>query len=58
MSRKESFDRDGFVVVPALFHAEDTRRISAGTDEIQAQPDTPGRAMIERDPTKTYTFRV
>jgi len=58
MSLKESFDRDGFVVVPALFDAEETRQNSARTDEVQAQPETPGRARIERDPTKTCTFRV
>jgi len=45
------FQRDGFVLVPGLFDAEETRQISAWTDEIQAQPETPGRAMMYFEPS-------
>ena len=51
MSLKESFDRDGFVVVPGLFDAAEARQISAWTDEVQAQPETPGRAMMYFEPS-------
>src|ERR1044071_284856 len=51
MSLKGSFDRDGFVVVPGLFDAEEARQIAAWTDEVQAQPETPGRAMMYFEPS-------
>jgi len=50
-SLTETFRRDGFVVVPALFDAEETRHISAWTDEVQAEPETPGRAMMYFEPS-------
>jgi 2-aminoethylphosphonate dioxygenase len=46
MTMVDVFHRDGFVVVPGLFDAEEARQISAWTDEVQAQPETPGRAMM------------
>jgi ectoine hydroxylase-related dioxygenase (phytanoyl-CoA dioxygenase family) len=50
-SLTESFQRDGFVVVPGLFDSKEIRQISAWTDEIQAQPETPGRAMMYFEPS-------
>jgi ectoine hydroxylase-related dioxygenase (phytanoyl-CoA dioxygenase family) len=50
-SLTEAFRRDGFVMVPALFDAEEIRRISDWTDEVQAQPETPGRAMMYFEPS-------
>ena len=45
-SQVETFDTDGFVVVPGLFDDEEMRRISAWTDELQALPEVPGRCMM------------
>jgi hypothetical protein len=42
----EAFRRDGFAVVPGLFDEEETRRISAWTDELQRRPEVPGRCMM------------
>ncbi len=42
----EAFRQDGFVVVPGLFDEEEPRRISAWTDELQGQPEVPGRCMM------------
>ncbi len=42
----EAFRRDGFVMVPGLFDDEEIRRISAWTDELQGQPEAPGRCMM------------
>src|ERR1700730_19455211 len=50
-SLTESFQRDGFVVVPSLFDSKEIREISAWTDEIQAQPETPARAMMYFEPS-------
>jgi hypothetical protein len=50
-SLTEAFQRDGFVMVPRLFDAEEARLISAWTDEVQAQPETPGRAMMYFEPS-------
>jgi len=47
----EAFRRDGFAVVPGLFDADETRQISAWTDEIQAEPEVPGRAMMYYEPS-------
>jgi 2-aminoethylphosphonate dioxygenase len=47
----EAFRRDGFVVVPGLFDAEETRRISAWTDEVQDEPEVPGRSMKYFEPS-------
>ena len=41
MTMVDVFRRDGFVVVPGLFDAEEARQISAWTDEVQAQPEPP-----------------
>ena len=40
------FHRDGFVVVPAMFAADETRRITAWIDEVQGYPEVPGRYMM------------
>ena len=42
----EAFRRDGFVMVPGLFDEEEIRRISAWTEELQGQPEVPGRCMM------------
>jgi hypothetical protein len=47
----EVFRRDGFVVVPGLFDEDETRRISAWTDELQGQPEVPGRCMMYFEPS-------
>lgn len=47
----EAFRRDGFAVLPGLFDEEETRRISAWTDELQAQPEVPGRCMMYFEPS-------
>jgi len=47
----EAFRRDGFVVMPGLFDAEETRRISAWTDEVQDAPEVPGRSMKYFEPS-------
>jgi hypothetical protein len=50
-SRIEAFRRDGFVVVPGLFDAEEMRQISAWTDELQNLPEVPGRQMMYFEPS-------
>jgi hypothetical protein len=47
----EDFQRDGFVMAPGLFDADEMRQISAWTDEVQAGPETPGRAMMYFEPS-------
>ena len=47
----EAIRRDGFVVVPGLFDAAETRRISAWADELEALPETPGRQMMYFEPS-------
>ena len=42
----ETFERDGFVLVPALFDGAEMRQLSAWTDELQRLPETPGRCMM------------
>ncbi len=48
---REVFRRDGFVVVPGLFDAVETRRISDWTDELQAEPEVPGGLMMYFEPS-------
>ena len=43
--------RDGFVVVPSLFDAEEVRSISAWADELERLPETPGRQMMYFEPS-------
>ena len=50
-SLTEAFQRDGFVMVPGLFDSQEMRQISAWTDDVQAQPETPGRAMMYFEPS-------
>ena len=45
------FERDGFVVVPGLFDAQEIARISAWTDELEQAPEVPGRAMKYYEPS-------
>src|SRR5262245_55267216 len=47
----EAFRRDGFVVVRGLFEAAEMRRISDWTDQVQASPEVPGRAMMYFEPS-------
>ncbi|HTY78889.1 MAG TPA: phytanoyl-CoA dioxygenase family protein [Candidatus Bathyarchaeia archaeon] len=47
----QAFRRDGFVVVPGLFDADEMRRISDWTDQVQAEPEVPGRAMMYFEPS-------
>jgi 2-aminoethylphosphonate dioxygenase len=49
--QREVFERDGFVVVPGLFDGQEIARISAWTDELERQPETPGRAMKYFEPS-------
>jgi hypothetical protein len=41
-----AFRRDGFVVVPGLFTADEMSAIAAWTEDVQAWPETPGRHMM------------
>ena len=41
-----TFRRDGFVLVRALLDAEETARLVAWTEEVQAWPKTPGKYMM------------
>jgi len=50
-SLTEAFGRDGFVVVPGMFDTAEMRQISTWTDEVQAGPETPGRAMMYFEPS-------
>jgi 2-aminoethylphosphonate dioxygenase len=50
-ARIETFRRDGFVVVPGLFDAEEMQRIAAWTDELQGLPEVPGRYMMYFEPS-------
>jgi 2-aminoethylphosphonate dioxygenase len=47
----DAFRRDGFVVVPGLFDAEEMRQISAWTDELQAMLEKPGHIMMYFEPS-------
>jgi 2-aminoethylphosphonate dioxygenase len=42
----DRFARDGFVVVPDLYSAEDMHTVAAWTAEISAWPEMPGRHMV------------
>jgi len=42
----ETFRRDGYVVVPAMYDAATIRDISAWSDELCAWPEAPGRQMV------------
>lgn len=46
-----AFRRDGFVVVPAMFAADEMRRITAWIDEVQRYPEVPGRYMMYFEPS-------
>ena len=50
-AQRRVFERDGFVVVPGLFDAQEIARISAWTDEIEQAPEVPGRAMKYYEPS-------
>ena len=47
----DAFNRDGFVIVPALFDEAETRRISGWADELQSKPETPGGQMMYFEPS-------
>jgi hypothetical protein len=47
----DAFRRDGFAVVPGLFDAEETQKISAWADELESLPETPGRQMMYFEPS-------
>jgi len=49
--QRDVFRRDGFVVVPGLFDAQEIARISAWTDELERLPEMPGRAMKYFEPS-------
>ena len=49
--QRKVFERDGFVVVPGLFDEQEMARISAWTDELERQPEMPGRAMKYFEPS-------
>src|SRR5262249_23708584 len=44
------FKRDGFVIVPALFDEAEISEISAWADELQSEPEMPGRQMMYFEP--------
>src|SRR5262245_60994234 len=41
-----AFKRDGFLLAPAVFGADDVVRISRWTDELVAMPEEPGRHWV------------
>jgi hypothetical protein len=47
----DAFNRDGFLIVPALFDQAEIREISVWADELQSQPETPGRQMMYFEPS-------
>jgi len=47
----DAFNRDGFVIVPALFNEAEISQISAWADDLQSQPETPGRQMMYFEPS-------
>jgi hypothetical protein len=49
-----AFNRDGFTIVPGLFDTEEIRQISAWVDELQSQPETPGRQMMYFEPSALH----
>jgi hypothetical protein len=42
----ETFGRDGYLVVPAMYDAAAVRNIAAWSDELYAWPEVPGRHMV------------
>src|SRR5262245_51286637 len=50
----DAFKRDGFVIAPALFNGGEISQISAWADELQAQPEVPGRQMMYFEPSALY----
>jgi 2-aminoethylphosphonate dioxygenase len=49
--QRDVFQRDGFVVVPGLFDAQEIARISEWTDELERSPEVPGRSMKYYEPS-------
>ena len=47
----DAFKRDGFVIAAALFNDGEISQISAWADELQSQPETPGRQMMYFEPS-------
>src|SRR5437879_7105170 len=47
----KAFERDGFVVVSGLFDEQEIARISTWTDELERQPEVPGRSMKYYEPS-------
>ena len=47
----KAFERDGFVLVSGLFDEQEIARISAWTDELEHQPEVPGRSMKYYEPS-------
>jgi len=49
--QRDTFRRDGFVIVRGMFDATDVRQIGAWTDEVQSLPEVPGRYMMYFEPS-------
>src|SRR5580765_7622228 len=49
--QRDVFQRDGFVVVPGLFDAQEIARSSEWTDELERSPEVPGRSMKYYEPS-------
>ena len=52
-----AYVRDGFLVVPGLFDADEVAALRAWTDEVQAWPEVPGRWMVYGEPSLTEPGR-
>jgi len=50
----DAFNRDGFVIAPALFDDGEICQISAWTDELQSKPETPGGQMMYFEPSALH----
>lgn len=53
-----SFHRDGFVLIPGLYSAEEIKQISEWTDEVAAFPETPGQHMMYFESSQADGARI
>ena len=52
-----AYARDGFLVVPGLFHADEVADLRTWTDKVQAWPELPGRYMVYGESSLTEPGR-
>jgi hypothetical protein len=49
----EEFARDGYLVVPGMYRADEVAEISRWTDALAAEPEAPGRHWVYRETSVT-----